>query len=278
MSWKQIQRLLPMALLLVVATPAWSQVPPVPPPGLEQPNAQRTRWDFNVLLNRYPPSLRNVLSLDPSLLTNQSFLAPYPELATYLNAHPEVAHNPSFFLGDAFDRQRSRDEYVLGTWRDSIQGMEFLMGFALAIALITWLLRGVLDYRRWNRLNKVQTEIHSRLLERLTSNEELMAYIQSPAGSKFLESSPIALNPTQQGPGAPMGRILWTVQAGVIIAAAGVGLLVIAARGLGEATKPVQAFGTLGIALGAGFLFSAIISFVISRRLGLVEMASRARE
>jgi hypothetical protein len=278
MTRKRKWGFLRIALLVLAASPAWPQVPPAPPPGLEQPNARQTQWEVNVLLNRYPPSLRSVLSLDPSLLTNQSYLAPYPDLATFLNAHPEIAHNPTFFLGEPFDRTRSRDEYVLGTWRDSIQGLEFLMGFALAIGLITWLLRGVMDYRRWNRLNKVQTEIHSRLLERLTNNEELLAYIQSPAGSKFLESSPITLDPGERSPGAPLGRILWTVQVGVIIAAAGAGLLVIAARGLDEATRPVQAFGTLAIALGSGFVISAIISFMISRRLGLVEMPARTRE
>ncbi|HTA44713.1 MAG TPA: hypothetical protein VK789_19830, partial [Bryobacteraceae bacterium] len=239
MTQTRIWRFLPLALLALSAAPAWPQVPPVPaapaaPPGLEQADAQRTKWELDILLRGYPPSLRNVLSLDPTLLTNQNYLAPYPGLATFLSAHPEVIHNPQFFLGESFDRERSRQDYVLGTWRDAIQGLEFLMGFALAIGLITWLLRGVMDYRRWNRLNKVQTEIHSRLLERLTNNEELLAYIQSPAGSKFLESSPITLDPGERSPGAPLGRILWTVQVGVVIAATGAGLLVIAARGIGE--------------------------------------------
>ena len=278
MTQKGIGQVLLVALLLLAAAQGWSQVPPAAPAGLEQPNARQTQWEVNVLLNRYPPSLRNVLSLDPSLLTNQSYLAPYPDLATFLSAHPEVVHNPSFFLGEPFNPERAQRDYALGTQRDAIQGLEFLMGFALAIGLITWLLRGVMDYRRWNRMNKVQTEIHSRLLERLTNNEELLAYIQSPAGSKFLESSPITLDPSHRSSAAPLSRILWTVQVGVVIVAAGVGLLVIAGHGLGEATRPVQAFGTLGIALGPGFVISAIISFMISRRLGLVEIPARTRE
>lgn len=267
-------------LFAVFAIPGWTQVPPVPPvpPSVEQPDAQRTKWELDVLLQRYPPQLRTVLSLDPGLLNNQTYLAPYPSLVTFLNAHPEVARSPSFYLPDTFNPSRYRDQTVLGTWRDTIQGLEFLMGFALAISLVTWLLRGVMEYRRWNRMNKVQTEIHSRLLERLTGNEELLAYIQSPAGSKFLEASPISLDAGSQSPGAPVSRILWTIQLGIVIAAAGTGLLIVAARGLDEATRPIQAFGTLGIALGAGFMISAIISFAISHRLGLVEMPSRGRE
>jgi len=68
-------------------------------------------------------------------------------------------------------------------------------GFGLAIGVLTWLIRTIIDYRRWSRLSKVQAEIHTKLLDRFSSNEELAAYIQSPAGSRFLESSPIRLDP-----------------------------------------------------------------------------------
>ena len=46
------------------------------------------------MLGKYPPSLGRVLKLDPTLMTNQDYLAPYPELAAFLAQHPEVAHNP----------------------------------------------------------------------------------------------------------------------------------------------------------------------------------------
>jgi hypothetical protein len=39
----------------------------------------------------------------------------------------------------------------------------------------------------------VQVEMHGKLLDRLTTNEDLLAYAQSPAGSRFLESTPISL-------------------------------------------------------------------------------------
>jgi hypothetical protein len=43
-------------------------------------------------------------------------------------------------------------------------------------------------------LSKVQTEVHTKIVDRFTANDDLLAYIQSPAGSKFLESSPIHLD------------------------------------------------------------------------------------
>jgi len=63
-------------------------------------NARETRDRLINLLRQYPPSLSEVLRLDPSLLTNEAYLAPYPALAAFLAQHPEVAHNPGFFVGE----------------------------------------------------------------------------------------------------------------------------------------------------------------------------------
>jgi hypothetical protein len=122
----------------------------------------------------------------------------------------------------------------------------------------------------------VQTDAHTKLLDRFTANEDLLAYIQSPAGAKFLESSPIALDAAPRSVGAPLGRILWSVQGGVVLVAGGIGLEVVSGRVTDSASQPLQALGVLAIALGLGFVISAIISFVISRRLGLIEPASSA--
>src|SRR5579863_10402293 len=67
---------------------------------VEQPDAQRTKDELSRLLEHYPPSLRNVLALDPGLLGNPSYLAPYPALLTFLNAHPEIERDPSFYVGE----------------------------------------------------------------------------------------------------------------------------------------------------------------------------------
>jgi hypothetical protein len=76
--------------------------------------------------------------------------------------------------------------------------------------------------------------------------------------------------------GAPLGRILWSVQGGIVLMAAGIGLQVVSARVADDAAQPLHALGVLGIALGLGFLVSAIISFVISQRLGLIEPTAPA--
>jgi hypothetical protein len=72
----RIKRFLGLGMLAMCSL-GWAQAPN-PTPPFEQPDAQRTREEMRQLLDRYPPSVRTVLSVDPSLLGNQSFLAPYP--------------------------------------------------------------------------------------------------------------------------------------------------------------------------------------------------------
>ncbi len=281
----RITPFLPLALLLLSGIPGHAQVPPPAQPAqpappapfatLEQPNAQWTRDRLWQLMQRYPPELRNVLSLDPTLLGNQSYLAPYPALASFLNEHPEIGRNPSFYFGPAFNPETETRSQTAFAWRSALSDMEVLIGVVSAFCLIGWLMRNLMDYRRWIRQNKVQTEVHTRLLERLTGNEELLTYIQSPAGAKFLESSPITLDAGPRNVGAPLGRILWTIQAGVVLVSGGVGLLLVAAKMTDDAAEAFHAMGLLGVALGAGFVISAIISFMISRHLGLVEIPPR---
>jgi hypothetical protein len=244
---------------------------------VEQPDAQRTKDELSQLLDHYPPSLRAVLALDPGLLGNQSYLAPYPALSSFLNAHPEIVRNPGFYINRSGIQPTLEDHaaQVVNLWRDLLNGLGVFLGFGMAIGLIVWLIRTLVDYRRWNRLTKVQTEVHSKLLDRFTANDDLLAYIQSPAGAKFLESSPITLDPGPRSVGAPLGRILWSVQAGLVVIAAGIGLQVVSTRVSDDASQPLHALGVLGIALGIGFVISAIISFLISRRLGLIEPANR---
>src|SRR5256885_1347750 len=142
--------------------------------ALDEANAQETLRRFQELLQQYPPSLSRVLSLDPTLLLNEAYLQPYPQLATFISQHPDIAHNP-------------------------------------------------------------------------------------------LESGSRALS-------APFGRILWSVQAGVVIAFLGVGLIYASRRLVGNdifsaGELPVFVLGCAAVAIGAGFFISAIAAYVLSHRL-----------
>jgi hypothetical protein len=235
-------------------------------------NADETRDRLRKVVEQYSPSLFQVFRHDPSLLLNADYLANYPGLAAFLQQHPEVGHNPGFFVGEP-DWQRNRDPRTatIDVWRDMVQGVTIFGGFVLAAAVFTWLIRTFIDYRRWLRLTRIQTDAHTKLLDRLTSNEDLMTYIQSPSGRRFLESAPISLD---GGPGkpvsAPVSRILLSLQAGVVLAAGGVGFLYASGRVIEEVAPALFTIGVLAIAFGIGFFASAILAYGLSERLGLL--------
>ncbi len=145
--------------------------------------------------------------------------------------------------------------------------------FAVITGTLVWLVRMLVDHRRWLRQSRVQTEVHSKLLDRFATNDDLLKYIQSPAGKRFLESGPIALEPDMQprNVGAPFGRIFWSVQAGAVLLLSGLGLQFVGQRQQWEEVgQPLSSMGILVVAIGLGFLISAAASYFLSRRLGLL--------
>jgi hypothetical protein len=251
--------------------------------AVEQPDAERTKKEFERLLNHYPPTVRGVFKQDPTLMTQPQYLTPYPAMANFLSVHPEIPLNPGYYLdglgGNPWDRPQGRDDRVLNMWDDFEKFTFILAGFSVAIGLLTWLIRTFLDYRRWNRLSKVQTEVHTRLLDRFSSNEELMAYIATPAGSKFLQSAPISLDTgtSSKSMGAPLTRIMWSLQAGLVLAAAGCGLMIASGRVGEDAYLPLEIMGIFAAALGLGFAVSAAVSYVLSKKMGLLDPAPQKR-
>jgi hypothetical protein len=260
------------------ASPApGASVQAAPPPAPAQPaaaaDADQTRTRLLEMLNRHPPSLANVLRLDPTLLTDADYLAPYPELASFLAQHPEVAHNPAYYIGTAHESpwDRNPQAAVLRMWENVMQGLMVMTVMLLVTGVLVWLVRTMVDYRRWIRLTRVQTETHTKLLDRLTTQDDLLAYMQTPAGRRFLESAPITLDPASRPLGAPLNRVLWSVQAGVVLALGGVGLLFISQRAIPDIAEGLWAVGILALALGAGFIVSAGIAYLLSSRLGLFD-------
>jgi uncharacterized protein (DUF2062 family) len=250
-------------------------------PG-EQVSADQARNRLDDLMRQYPPSLGRVLALDPTLLDNEAYLQPYPELAAFLAAHPEIKHNPGFFLANSDQgfrapyRQTPQDR-ALEMWGRAIEG--FTIGaVVLTIAGgLFWLVKTMIEHRRWSRLSKIQTDVHNKLLDRFTNNEELLAYIQTPVGRKFLESAPIQMD-SPRSIAAPVGRILWSAQAGAVLTVLGVGFEVVAANAVEELSGPVAAMGAVVIALGIGFLISALLAYLLSRRFGLMHQEAPAQD
>jgi hypothetical protein len=150
------------------------------------------------------------------------------------------------------------------------------MVFIVVTVAIVWLIKYLVAHRRWLRATKMQSDVHGRLLERFSSNEELLAYVQSPAGSHFLKATPMPAVESVASPvGAPFNRILWSVQAGLVVAFGGAGLFYVGSRmGLNpntaDAELPLFAIGLTALAVGIGFVVSAVFAYLLSKRLGLL--------
>ena len=240
-------------------------------------DAGETRDRLREIINQYSPTLYEVFKNDPSLMMNADYIGNYPALAAFLQQHPEVAHNPGFFVGEpSWERQRDPRMAGIEVWRHLIEAITIFSGFALGFSVLVWLIKTLIDYRRWLRLTKVQTEAHTKLLDRLTSNDDLMAYIQSPSGRRFLESAPIALDSaTPRAVSAPVSRILLSIQAGAVLAAGGVGFIYASGHVIEEVRPGLFTIGVLGIAFGVGFFVSAILAYGLSERLGLLAPPTR---
>ena len=235
-------------------------------------DSRETREAFHATLQRYPTEVSRVLKLDPSLMVNQSYLANYPALASFLAQHPEIAHSPAFYLDNIYVGEDPRGENSSErVWRSTMEGLSIFAVLALVTGVLTWLVRTLIEHRRWSRMSKVQAEVHNKLMDRFTANEDLLAYIQTPAGKRFLESAPIALDGAPRAVSAPVGRIMWSVQVGLVLAAAGFGLQYVSHSIEKTVSQPLFAMGVLAISIGIGFVVSAIVSYVLSRRLGLWE-------
>jgi hypothetical protein len=244
----------------------------VAPPVADERNARDTRQRLHDFLDEYPPSVAQVLRLDPSLISKPDYLAPYPSLAAFLAQHPEVAHNPVFFLGEPrFNGANGGRKEALEVLENILAGAALLIGLLSLLGAIVWLLRSVIDHRRWLRATKIQTDAHAKIVDRLASNEDLLAYMQSSAGQRFLSSAAVTIDASPQAVSAPLNRILWSVQAGVVIAAVGAGLWFAKIHVIDEVAAPLQVMAILAIALGVGFVVSALVSYALSRQLGLVQ-------
>lgn len=249
--------------------PVLNQRGQVPPAQFGEPqNAETTRQQLQGLLFQLPPNVRRVLQYDPSLVERADYLAPYPGLAAFLKQHPEVVRNPEYFLGrpEDFNRRTEPLEYFAGI----LAGTGLFLAFLTLVGVVGSVAREVVYYRRWVRQSRMQADVHTKILDRMQSNDDLLAYVQSPAGRHFLEFRATAAEGDGRPMTAPFGRILWSVQAGVVLATLGIGLR------YAQGTVPeeiIPAFTVLGIivmSLGLGALGSAVIAYFLSARLGLL--------
>jgi hypothetical protein len=116
------------------------------------------------------------------------------------------------------------------------------------------------------KMAKLQAEVQTKLLDKVGSGQELLAYAQTEAGRNFLESLKLERV-------SPYGRIIGALQSGIILLFFGAALLVLRTH-VSSGKEGFVVSGTLICALGIGFALSAATSYYLSRSFGLLNGAS----
>jgi hypothetical protein len=224
------------------------------------------------------PKLTTVVIRDPSLLSDQGYVSRNnPELAQFLESHPEIARNPDFYLfanvGSPNRERRLEREIWPGMGGESsridLRDLWIFLVFLCILSSFIWLLRMLIENRRWSRIFNVQTEIYNKLLDKFTTNEELVNYVRTETGKHFLESAsiPFGYDLRQRAPN-PLSRVLLPLQFGVVLSLVGVGFLYL--RNNFKDEPSLLILGVLTLMLGFGFIISATFSWLLGRHLGLL--------
>lgn len=238
-----------------------------------------------IQLLRLSPTLTTVVAHDPSLLSDQEYVSRNnPQLAAFLSNHPEVARNPGFYLFSHMKHPDGSPDEALerAIWPEMVQAprppgpdeivdpIAAVAAFACFLLALIWMVRVFVENRRWSRIFKLQSDVHGRLIDKFTSNQELALYMDTEAGKRFLEAAPIPVSfeKEQRVPNA-LARVLTPLQIGIVLVLLGIGLLMLRHAGPDMRT-PMLVLGTVVLMPGLGFIISAGITWVLAARLGLM--------
>ena len=131
-----------------------------------------------------------------------------------------------------------------------------------SLSFLTWV---IVDGLRRKQQLKVLSDFHNKLLDRIANGRELAEFMDSPGGTKFIESISTERN-------HPAQRVLRAVQIGIVLCSAGIGSRFIGWQSSVIERDAAEGFTVLGIMLlsvGIGYLVSAGASFGLGRTLGV---------
>jgi hypothetical protein len=275
-----------MAAAIAVPVPAQQQVAGQNSPTAvaQSPQDLGATQERLMELLRMSPTLADVVANDPSLLANQDYVArTNPELAAFLAQHPEIARNPSFWLFSELRSPQQKPYDVLQQKegfippRESSEPFERVVSdivpaivmIALLIAL-AWVIRTLVENKRWTRVFTLQSDVHGKLIDRFASNQELLGYMETDAGRRFLEAAPIATEVESRRMPNLVSRLVATLQIGFVLTLLGAGLVALR-NSVGQSGTGVLVLGIVALMPGIGLILSAGMLWILGRRLNLME-------
>jgi hypothetical protein len=236
-------------------------------------------------LLRVTPTLAEVVASDPSLLADQQYVAKSnPELAAFLQQHPEIGRNPSFWLFSELRSPQQERYRVLEPKRGFVpvrggggEGFDRAMNsvapvivMIVLLCTLAWIIRTMAESRRWTKVFTLQSEVHAKLIDRFATNQELLGYMETDAGRRFLEAAPIVTQPDSRRMPNLVSRIVATLQVGLVLTLLGAGLLSLK-NVVGDAGTTMLVLGIVALMPGIGLIMSAGILWFLGKRLNLVE-------
>lgn len=129
-----------------------------------------------------------------------------------------------------------------------------------AFAMIGWL-AWVKAQRRQAELRS-QAERYSRVMEKFGSASEFTAFLQTEEGRRFLQASEASKKP-------PYGRFLNALQVGLVLLFLGGAFFILKWQVFVE-RREISFPGIILVAIGAGLLLSAAISYALAKRWNLL--------
>ena len=136
-----------------------------------------------------------------------------------------------------------------------------------AFLMVGFIVFVIVDGIRRRQQMRVLTEFHTKLLDRLGSAKEFAEFFTSDAGTRFMETI------SHSEGGMPQLRILRSMQNGLMLLAAGIGFFILLDQRTFsiDAVDALTVMATAATAVGAALLISTTMSYLLSRRMGLIQ-------
>lgn len=128
---------------------------------------------------------------------------------------------------------------------------------------ISFIVKSLIEGISRARVARAQADVMSRMIDRFGSSQELVAYLQSESGRRFIETVP-------ENRSRPHQRILNSLQGGAVLTVLGGGIMATQSFADDDGRKAAMAIGTIVMTLGVGLLVSALAAWYTSRSWGLL--------
>lgn len=141
--------------------------------------------------------------------------------------------------------------------------------FVVFIVCLAWCVNTLIRSLKAKANVRTRSELYRQMIDRFGTAPEFIAFLQSDTGQKFIDG-----NVNEEG--SPKGKILVSVQIGIVTTIVGIGMFLIGGLAVSNFGGDIQLISNIAaiilIALGIGFLLSSFVTYRLCRAWGLMEV------